>query len=89
MSTERSITKHAVRLKMLRLTKDLMRTKRFSRYGIVAGFHRFVKPYELPPQERELIEQYFFEVLVETEKRLKVLREILEDDIFHRRGHGG
>jgi hypothetical protein len=88
MPSERSITKRSVRGRIIRITKDLMKSKRLTRSGIATEFIRFVRPYELPRHEQELIEQFSFEVLKDVERRLRVFRLVLEEDVFYRGNNG-
>jgi len=85
MSSDMSISQRVVRAKTKKLLRRIV-DKPFSP-GLVRGFQTWYSGFD-NSMERNVIYQHSMGMMMDAERRLKLLKESLQKDIFKRGGNG-
>lgn len=80
---EPSISRKAVAVKMHTLIMSVWRN-RFVVENATLTFRRWLRRYN-SAEDRKIIEDYAFGILSDSERRIKQIREAMENDIFRER----
>jgi len=83
--SEHSLTHHAIRLRMWRMLKAIIGEEpQFVPDSVVAGFREWVWLSGFTKDERILVEKISSEMLLEVERRLRLVRQNLHTEVFRK-----